>query len=300
MGLGASRSPPQFGYRDDLVVWRDIFERHAVVSKTAPLVGSTGGRKCCIADAMSLLRILLAGFVVGVLLPIPRAAAENLRVGSFAPSPPEEPDDLHLDVTFGTHFPVSIGADAQLELPFRLLVRAHLGWMPPRYLGVINAVATGFGWYDDLTADLIASAVDQAFVARAGLGFRPFVGAGFELAAGYTTIVGGGSVTTEEAVEAATGRSFGGGSGEGVPLHTTLHAVHAELGWRWLIGDRWVIRAAMGYVHTLAANTQVGRDRALRREDVDQVIEEAETYLDDVLTTWGFSPELKLMTGFRF
>lgn len=206
-----------------------------------------------------------------------------------------EPDEIAFDLTAGTHFPVSVGIEGQLELPARVLVRVHLGWMPSGYVDVINGVATAFNWYDQVTADLVSAAIDQAFVGRIGVGWRPFANEGFEFSLGYSLVIGGGSVTSAEAIEAASGRQVAPRGDAAVPLRTTLHALHARIAWRWILAEHFVIRAAVGYVHTIHADTAIDLDVR-----TGAAIDLAETYLDDILTSYGLSPELQLTAGYRF
>lgn len=232
----------------------------------------------------------------------PVAAAPIAAAAALSPAPAEEMTDVSgvaFDLLVGTHFPVSIGADAQLELPLRILLRLHFGWMPPAYIDAINGVATGFNWYNTATANLVSAAVDHAFVFRSGLGFRPFPGEGFELSAGYTMVMGGGSLTSAEVIEAASGAPLLLSSTAELPMSTTLHAFHAEVNWRWVIEEHWVIVVGVGYVHTLAADTRIEAP-ASSIARVSDAFTQAEVYLDDILTTYGIAPVVKLRTGFRF
>ena len=129
------------------------------------------------------------------------------RVEGAEASAHDEGTEAHVrrttfDLTAGTHFPISVGVEGQLELPARVLLRVHAGWMPSGYVDVINRVATGFDWYDQATADLVVAAIDHAFALRVGIGWRPLEDRGFEVSLGYTVVVGGGSITSAEAVEA--------------------------------------------------------------------------------------------------
>ena len=215
--------------------------------------------------------------------------------GSAAFAQGRDQSEYALDLSGGTHFPVSLGVDAQLEMPHRILSRAHLGMMPPGYIDVINATATGLDFYDDATADLIAAAVEQTIVVRIGAGYRPLAHRGLELGLGYTLAFGGGSLTSSDNIAQASGQQVGERSG-GIPITSTLHALHVDVGWRWHIETRWVLCVAVGYLHTVAASTNidVGRDRQ------SGPVRAAEAYVNDQLTSYTRSPELKLSFGARF
>ena len=225
--------------------------------------------------------LLLVGLLLVV---VPSAAAAQ-----------DEAEPVLFDLTAGTHVPISVGAEGQLELPARILLNLHLGFTPAAYVDVINATATEFGWYSGATADLIAAAIDRAFVLRVGAGWRPFEHEGLELLAGYTLVLGGGSVTSAEAIEAGTGLQVSSSSSSGIPISTTLHGFHVRVSWRWILQEHWVIRASIGYVHTLAASTSINEEGATR-----PAVNAAERYLNNVLETYGLTPELQLMAGYRF
>lgn len=199
-----------------------------------------------------------------------------------------------LELAAGANFPVSLGLEAQIELPLRMLARVHVGWMPPAHVSVINAVATGFDWYDDATADLVSAAIDGALVLRLSGGWRPVDTWGLEVSAGYTLITGGGSVTSAEALEIATGQSVSTRANADIPLEATLQGVHVDAGWRWRLGKMLSIRVALGYFQTLAASTAltVGRGR------LQEPISRAEAYLDTILETYALAPELKVSVGY--
>ncbi len=215
---------------------------------------------------------------------------------SGPPAPEAPADTIAFDLTAGTHFPVSLGADAHLEIPYRILFALHLGWMPPAYVDVINGVSTAAGWYDPQVATLVSAALEGAFVMRLAVGFRPLEDEGFEIHAGYSLIAAGGSVTSAEAVQAATGQQVDRDGTRAVPVRATLHALHATVGWRFVIEDHFVIRAQIGWVHTVYSETviDVGRDRP------GGPVDQAEAYLDGILQTYAFSPEVRLAAGYRF
>ena len=79
----------------------------------------------------------------------------------------EEPEDttpstVSYAVEVLTDFPLHVGVGARVELAHGLRVHTSLGVMPGPYLDSINALCTEFGWYDQLTADLISSAFVRA------------------------------------------------------------------------------------------------------------------------------------------
>ncbi len=95
--------------------------------------------------------------------------------------------------------------EAQLELPYRILVGLEVGYMPRAYADTINSVCTGFGWYNGQTASLISAAIGDALALRPSIGFRPFPREGFEVVVGYTLAVLGGGLSSAEIIQSASG-----------------------------------------------------------------------------------------------
>jgi hypothetical protein len=211
---------------------------------------------------------------------------------------PREPFPVALDLVFATHVPISIGVEANLELPLGLLVRAHLGGMPEAYVDIINGVATGFGAYPPELGRLATRSIGGAFVFRASAGIRPFAGYGFEILAGYTLIEANGGVTSRE-FEQATGQSMSWPGMERIGVHATIHAFHAEIGWSALVWDHLVLRASLGWVHTLDAQGSLVVPQELRAMAAGR-IEGYEETARTALERWGFGPEVRLGAGYRF
>lgn len=227
--------------------------------------------------------------------PVP-ASVPAARLEPAAERAPASAPDVAFDLSVGTHLPLSIGVDAQLELPLRFLVSLHLGWMPPAYVEMINATATAFGWYNEPMADLLAAAIQRSFVLRASVGWRPFEHEGFMFLFGYTLVTIGGGVTSAQAVQAVTGYEMDPRHSTDIDIQTVLHALHASVGWQWLLADHFLIRTAVGYVHTILSETSTDAGAAAEMLPM----EEAERLVDDVLQTHALSPEVHLTAGYRF
>lgn len=167
--------------------------------------------------------------------------------------------------------------------------------MPEPYLDLLNSFLVAVGAYDQATASLVRAAIAQSLVLRASAGWRPFEHEGFEVLAGYTAFTVGGGLGGADAIEATTGHRVERSSGREIPMRATMHALHLWLGWALEPVRHWVVRVAIGWCHTVAAEADVGTSSA--RGQVWQ--RAAEQYLADTLRTWGFSPEVHLMTGAR-
>lgn len=220
--------------------------------------------------------------------------AEALGVPDRAPRRADDP--VALDIALATHIPISLGLEANLALPLGLLLRAHFGFVPEPYVGLINDVGTGIGAYDAEVAQLVDESGGNAFVMRLSGGIRPAPGYGFEILAGYTMISGNADVTVR-AFEQATGQTLPGMSS--IRVGATLHCFHVEMGWSALVWDHLVIRGSLGWVHTLGAEGRVDVPDELRNRAGGR-IEEIETDVREALTSYGFSPELRIAIGYRF
>lgn len=213
----------------------------------------------------------------------------------------DDPGHVRFDLTAGTTFPLHLGAQGVLELPYRIQIAAEIGWMPPAYLDAINAVSTSAGWYSTTDASLISAALDNALVARLAVGWRPFPSEGFEVRAGYTGAFLGGGLSGADAIQAATGRDVSG-SGREIPLQATAHGFHVSLGWAWTIERVVVIRVELAYYQMVYTHTWIATQGSNARQE--QVLTDAshalDTYLNGLLTTYVKTPTLSLWVGYRF
>jgi hypothetical protein len=230
------------------------------------------------------------------------ASASSSGAGALAPpdrAPRLRDDEVALDVAVATHIPISLGLEANLALPvgpIALLVRGHFGFMPEPYVGIINGVAQGLGAYDADVATLVSQSGGNAFVMRLSGGIRPAPGYGFEILAGYTMIAASTRVSVRE-FEQATGQSIPGL--ESIGVSATLHAFHLEMGWSALVWDHLVIRGSIGWVHTLGAEGRIDVPEEMRNRSRGRV-DAIESDVRDALTTYGFSPEVRIGIGYRF
>ncbi len=210
-----------------------------------------------------------------------------------------------VDVVVMTDFPLDVGVRVVAEGPGRLRLSSSAGWMPPAYLGAINAVATGAGWYDETTADLISVALDNALVFREHLGWRPFPSLGASVEAGVGIAALGGAPTVAGLLGAATGREFPVDQGATpYELSATVVMIDVVLGWEGVIADHLVIRGDVGGAFTVGANVnaeRVGEARfALGESLLEQVEVESELYLEETIRRYVHSPTLSLAVGWRF
>lgn len=209
---------------------------------------------------------------------------------------------LGLDVHVGTTFPISVGAQATYELPFGLQLTGEIGWMPRAYVDFINAMGQEFGWYDETTAVLISSSLENSFILRAGLGFRPWDSLGLEFFGGYTLATLGGSVAGTELIEATTGIEIPDDVAAEVPLASTAHAFQLGVGWRFTFAEIFVLRVSLAYFQIVGSSTSVEMESETRagQESIDRIESGLDAYLNDIYTTYVKTPSLGVYGGFAF
>ncbi|WP_236607343.1 hypothetical protein [Sandaracinus amylolyticus] len=233
---------------------------------------------------------------------MPRSRPDRERADDLADPmvepPRREPFPIGLDLAIATQVPLTVGVEANIELPLGLLIRGHLGFMPEPYLGLMNDVVHGIGAYGDEIASLVDRSGSNALVVRVSGGIRPVPGYGFEILAGYTRIGAETRVGIDD-FEAAVGQTMRYPGLDEVGIDAELHMLHVELGWSALVWDHLVIRGSIGWAHTLGASTSIvvpDEVRGLAPEMFDDI----ERDVEDALETYGFTPQLSFAVGYRF
>lgn len=209
-----------------------------------------------------------------------------------------------LSVEAGTDFPLSVGARVAAEFPSRLRLSTSLGWLPRPYLRAINSVAVDAGAYDRPTADLIESGLQSAVVWRTHVGWRPFAGSGFYLDVGYGLLALGGEASPEEVLVALIGIDPPGDIGDlgrSYTVGSLLHLADVELGWQWMVGERWTVRAALGGAFTFKSAATVEPDYEPAVPALTEAFTTlAENELNDVYQQYVHLPVLSLSVGYVF
>jgi hypothetical protein len=210
-------------------------------------------------------------------------------------------DPFAIDVSATTWVPLSVGPEVTAELPGRVLLSAHVGWMPELYGRSVTDVLRRSG-SDDRVGPLLDGAIQDATLWRVAAGWRPLARAGLELTAGYAHVgVDGRSTSAEIAplLPAALGAPLSEELGASrVNLTSSIHNLTIAAGWRWLIAEHLVIRASLGYLHALSsASTLEVEDRPdLTRLAAPTV----ERTLNERYTRYVRLPVVGLGVGYRF
>ena len=213
-------------------------------------------------------------------------------------------EEWRFDAEGLTDVPVQVGGRFSVEGPLRLRLGTSLGVLPGPYVDLINEVVVAAGGYDDSTAELIRQSLKQSLVWRLHMGWRPFEGYGFYFEVGYGLVTLGGGVEKEDLITVVTGsppprddpttdRTY--------DVTSTLHMLDVEIGWSWDLWEGLALRAAVGFAGTLGAQSEVSPAfRPIVQRAVQTFTDVAERYLNNVYTTYVFTPVMSLALGYRF
>ncbi len=213
-----------------------------------------------------------------------------------------------VDLGAGTYIPLSLGAEANVELPARILVRGGIGVMPSAYSDTIVNLLGDFSVLNAFDQALLNTAIQNAVVARVSAGWRPFPRLGFEALVGYTLITIGGGVSSTDVVDAylqskgLTDRSPPGAQ-ESVPIAATLHNLDATVGWRFLLfDDKLVLRASLGYLQCVASSMTASEttSRPASQALTSRINQELASNLNPYFTEYVKVPVVGLTAAYRF
>jgi hypothetical protein len=242
--------------------------------------------------------------------PAPQSAAAPVAPATPPPSVPiATASSFHVDVGAGTYVPLSIGAEATAELPYRVLVQASVGWMPSPYSNTIVGLLGDFGAINSFEQNLIEAAIQTSLVVRLSAGWRPFSKLGLEALVGYTLLTAGGSVSGADIVDSylqstgSTDKFSGNASQAGIPLSATLHSVHVTVDWRFLLwNDRIVLRPSLAYLQCFASSTSVTATpaRPAGQAVLNKLNADLQGYLNPYFTEYVKAPLIGLTASYRF
>ena len=203
-----------------------------------------------------------------------------------------------------TAFPTDVGVRGTLEGPGRVRLTGSAGRLPQPYLDAINNTATARGWYDDHTAGLIDTALQDAVVLRAHLGWRPIDRLGFQFEAGFGWMGLGGGLTSAEVLEAMYGYDLSAWLGNDYSFlaEAVLRRAEGSVGWEHVIGEHILVRWDLGVSYTVNATARVDRNFDagwLFNDALDDLEDGLEDDLEDALEK-VHTPILALGIGWRF
>jgi len=186
-----------------------------------------------------------------------------------------------LSVGVGTDFPISAGGYAVLELPARLRISTSVGLLPKPYLNALTGVLVAVDALEPEDADLIGSSLQNALVWRTHLGFRPF--GGFFITGGYTLVTLGGGAAASGTIAAVMGETATG-SPVTLNIHSTIHQLGGELGYRFGL-SRLSVELALGGFGTFTSSTRLSVD-GQASPLLTVLLRRGENYLDNALRSY--------------
>ena len=225
--------------------------------------------------------------------------------GLIASQPaPETPEAWLFTVEALTEVPHSAGARAQVMGPGRWTASMSLGVLPRPYVALINDAVVGLGGYNEATAQVIESSLSSSAVFRLHGGWSPWSDHGFYLSGGYTLITLGGGVGGAEVVSAAASVDIDAPMGSRkaeFDIRSTLHQVGIEAGWTWRFENQLSARVSLGFIGTLSASSTVEPKFTPLLPGSTQIFSNAVArYLDDIYTTYVFTPVIGVALGYDF
>lgn len=242
-----------------------------------------------------------AALVSVLLWSAPASAQLGRALGEPLPDEPAIADatdpDWAFDLTATTSVPLAVGVEATLISPVGLYGYLSFGHTPQPYLGAIADALAGADVYGPTKRPLIDEMIaDGAWVVRLGVGFT--IPEGLELSVGYTLLTASPTLTPGT-IEMATGQTIRWPGMTQIPVTMTAHAFHGRVGWRAVIEEHFLLRFALGWAHTLAADVGATVPDEVREHPSDPA-GGFEADLADGFRSWGFTPELIVSAGYRF
>lgn len=212
-------------------------------------------------------------------------------------------DPFALDLSAITWIPLSVGPELSIELPGRVLAQVHLGWMPELYSQTLTNSLEDAGVYDSEIGNLVDGAVRGATIWRLAAGWRPFPRAGLEITFGYAHVALDGATNSDEVIplvpeDVADEIAAEVGSDVDVNLDSSIHHFTIGAGWRWLIADRLVIRASIGYLQAFASSSTL--DIQDRPDLTSLAAPTVESVLHEHYMRYVKLPVIGLGVGYRF
>ncbi|HKE20336.1 MAG TPA: hypothetical protein VKB80_35925 [Kofleriaceae bacterium] len=257
----------------------------------------------------------LAGLLLGATACALAPSAALAQSGAEpAPSPEPEPPEaaaapghsghapVSWEVAAGTRFPLEIGIDGVIEVPLGFTAHLGLGFMPRFYRDAINSTATGFGWYSDSDAEVVAAALEDAFLISPTVGWRPPPVPSLELYIGYVVAFAGGTVTEAEAEMISNQDLPDRAEVAEVPLSGTVHGFQVGLAYQIALERHLALRLSLAYFQVVGSSTSidVSLDGAAAQRVVDRVEVAVDDYVHHLLTTYVKSPLLGISAVWRF
>ena len=143
------------------------------------------------------------------------------------------PRAWHLGIEGMTDFPLTVGAQVWVEMPYRLRLTMSSGELPDGYLQTINAIAVSTGAYNQSQADLITELLDRAATWRLHFGWRPFSRRGGYIEGGFGLVALEKGLALADVIQLASGLMVPQEAriGLGYEVTTVVETLGIEVGW---------------------------------------------------------------------
>jgi hypothetical protein len=230
--------------------------------------------------------------LMGIAMAVRGAAADN----------PHEEGGWAITPIVGTDFALDVSGGLQIESPPRIRFTVTAGWLPSGYVDVINRVLVGRGVYNQQVADVVKTTIENSFIGRAGLSFRPAPTHGFFFGGSYILQSFGGEHTLGDKIELATGVAVPDVSvlSRSFSLNARIHMVEASLGWEWYIGSHVMISAAVSAMKAVGANVTIDPQFTPSRPDLTRTFVDAAAQRLSTADRKIYAPIGSLFLGYTF
>ncbi len=227
------------------------------------------------------------------LLPIGHASADEpatelaspLRAQRAGP-PPAHPSDFHLDLGATTLLPLVLGGSIALEVPGHIVIHTAGGVISSAYVDTINSVGVGWGVYDQSSAQLVSSLLNDATFLELGIGIRPAGTPGIELTVSYVLLWSQRMLDMSQ---------LGGVGHYGLDL--TIDAIHGELAWQSEPIDHVYFRIALGWAQSFNHGVSLAGSGDAATQAAMHASADA---LNALVGRYAFGPTLGATMGARF
>lgn len=199
--------------------------------------------------------------------------------------PPAHASGLAFDLSAATLLPLAVGASMNFEIWEGIFLRVSGAVVIPAYVDGINDIGRGYGVWDEATASTLGEILVDSLVIQSSVGIRP-LGGPLELSVGHLLFWSEGPGPTSMSMQSQT-------------LSISVHAVHAELGIRMLLGDVLVMRIAAGWLHGVGQNVSLSSAPGATPED-EAIRTAAESMMRGWLAQYGMGPTLSASLGIHF
>lgn len=218
-------------------------------------------------------------------------------------SNPAQAADHHFGAQLMTDVPIKVGAGLSYQSPQRIRVDLSTGVVPAPYVDVINWTLVTAGVYSDLTAELIDVLLQNSLILHGEVGWQPWADRGWYGSLGYQFIALAGDTAEAELFTEGIGAELLENVRE-FDIQVRPHMLTLRVGHEWILKERIVLRANVGFAYTIASNSTVvvteETDRSGARASTNTVEFAAEEYLDFIFTQYVHFPLVGVSAGYRF